>query len=151
MNLKQRGTYLLILQLESEQIGIEIGRRLLLDFRLGYYGYVGSALGAGGLASRLKRHAAVNKRHHWHIDYLLSYAVLKGALVKADMHRLECDWSIWMSRQVVESIARFGSSDCTCQSHLFYLGDEVAATRIVGLAEIGLNGLFIPVEQLGCA
>lgn len=148
VNLKQRGTYLLILTLKEPKVGLKIGRKLQIDFEAGYYGYVGSALGGGGLASRLRRHASANKQNHWHIDYLLASASLKGALVKADKRRFECDWSAWINQRAIKTIGRFGSSDCPCSSHLFYLGDLSRTESLIELAQIELEGLFLDVVQL---
>ena len=148
MDLKQPGTYLLILKIEKPLFDLKIGRKLRLDFKQGYYGYVGSALGGGGLNSRLKRHASKNKRTHWHIDYLLAEARLLGAVVKADNNHLECKWSAWLCRTAVESVSDFGASDCNCRSHLFYLGDQNALNQFIVQSEAQFAGQFVDVNRL---
>jgi len=57
---KGPGTYLLLLRLEEDR-EIEIGRLGSLFFPRGYYLYVGSAMGPGGLVARLARHSQRGK------------------------------------------------------------------------------------------
>jgi len=64
-----KGTYCLIIYLRKDTT-IEIGKRGSINFRRGYYIYVGSALNS--LESRLKRHLSHNKKLFWHVDYLLN-------------------------------------------------------------------------------
>jgi len=64
-----KGTYALILSCLAEQT-VQIGKLGPLSLHPGWYVYVGSAFGPGGLAARLARHRAVEKRLRWHIDYI---------------------------------------------------------------------------------
>jgi len=69
-------TYVLILRLKRNRkirIGRSKGSSPIL-FRAGYYAYVGSAFGPGGLKSRVKRHLRMDKKTVWHIDYLREVA-----------------------------------------------------------------------------
>jgi Uri superfamily endonuclease len=126
------GTYALLLKLD-EQERITIGKLGTFDFPAGYYLYVGSALGPGGLRARLARHRRGSKsprsnsgqggkKLHWHIDYLLQRAQLIEVWSIASEERLECQWSEVASRlsgaQV--PVRGFGSSDCRCPAHLFH-------------------------------
>src|SRR5208337_3227365 len=63
------GTYALLLSTASDA-EIRVGR--LGDMRLqsGFYVYVGSALGPGGVRARVNHHMRASPRHHWHIDYV---------------------------------------------------------------------------------
>jgi len=117
------GTYALLLELE-QPAGITIGRLGTSFFPAGYYVYVGSALGSGGLAARLARHGRQNKKLHWHIDYFLVHARIVGIDTDDSGQRLECAWARTMlSRPGAQVVApRFGASDCTCPSHLIYWG-----------------------------
>ena len=63
------GTYALILRSRSRQ-PVQIGRWGIVDLGPGYYVYVGSAHGPGGVKARIRRHYRKTKRTHWHIDYL---------------------------------------------------------------------------------
>ena len=49
------GTYALLLRLDKQE-RITVGKLGTFDFPVGYYLYVGSALGPGGLRARLARH-----------------------------------------------------------------------------------------------
>ncbi len=65
-----RGVYLLIIEIQKP-LTIVIGNtRYKLE--PGYYIYVGSAWGPGGLRSRIARHIRKDKKIHWHIDRITS-------------------------------------------------------------------------------
>ena len=53
---------------------LEIGRLGTYDLIPGFYAYVGSAFGPGGLRARLRHHLESVAEPHWHIDYLLAHA-----------------------------------------------------------------------------
>ena len=110
------GVYILIISLKKEHT-IKVGRRRTIPFASGYYFYVGSAL--GGLEARVTRHLAKEKRHHWHIDYLLDASKIIGFLAIPTTRRIECLVAKSLS-EGLEGINGFGSSDCNCRSHLFY-------------------------------
>ena len=63
------GTYALLISSATDQL-IRIGRLGTLRLKPGYYMYVGSALGSGGVRGRLAHHMRPAERPHWHIDYL---------------------------------------------------------------------------------
>lgn len=86
----------------------------------GFYVYVGSAFGPGGVQARVGRHFRKAKRHRWHIDYLRAAVEPVGAWCSFVPNRLEHDWATAFNR--VEDaccIPGFGCSDCSCGSHLF--------------------------------
>jgi Uri superfamily endonuclease len=119
------GTYALVLHLASTS-EIEVGKLGRSAYPAGFYIYVGSALGSGGLAGRLKHHrkstTSPGWRARWHIDYFRHYAKLVGIWYVQQAIRREHDWAI-TARQLSGasiSIPRFGSSDCSCPSHLFH-------------------------------
>jgi Uri superfamily endonuclease len=120
-----RGTYALLLKLERGA-EIAVGRLGVESFPAGYYVYVGSALGPGGLAARLARHRRSQKKLFWHIDYFLTRARIVDTLQDASGQRLECCWVCRLMRipgaQVV--VRGFGASDCRCSSHLIFVGGE---------------------------
>ncbi|MEM7530923.1 MAG: GIY-YIG nuclease family protein [Chloroflexota bacterium] len=143
----QPGTYILILALVNPIANLQIGRRLTVDFDAGFYAYVGSALGAGGLASRLRRHmksaTVMTTRKHWHIDYLLPHAQRTGALIRAEDTRLECAWASWVEDMAEECIIGFGASDCQCSGHLFYIGASLDEPQFIKQATDQLQTTFI--------
>ena len=127
------GTYILLLEL-SKPATIEVGRLGRLSFDKGIYAYVGSAFGPGGLAARLQRYTAGPRRTHWHIDYLLEHSEVRTTLVSTSQERLECVWAQWLRDRGLVLIPGFGSSDCRCQSHLFFVGDNARVEEIIQAA-----------------
>ena len=101
---------------------IRVGALGEIAFHKGWYIYVGSALGSGGLL-RLERHIALSrdndKRPKWHVDYLStdSRFSLRYTVHAVTEERLECRLAGTLAGA---SIPGFGCSDCTCPSHLFY-------------------------------
>jgi len=57
-----------------------------LDLLPGYYIYIGSAFGPGGVRARMLRHLRADKPKHWHIDYLreFCYSHLLHTFTKPD-------------------------------------------------------------------
>jgi Uri superfamily endonuclease len=122
-----KGTYALVLRLEHSE-EITVGKLGTFAFPTGYYLYVGSALGPGGLEARLARHRRRDKKLHWHIDYLLEHAQLVEVWSATSTDRLECLWA-QAARQLPGAeipVPGFGSSDCRCPSHLIYLARKPA-------------------------
>lgn len=119
-----KGNYLLILHLEQDLQHLPIGRLGCFDFASGYYLYVGSAFGSGGLAARIGYHQQPRKaRPHWHIDYLRPHTRLIEAWAVATPMRLECLWCAKLTAipDIQTSVRGFGASDTSCLTHLFYL------------------------------
>ena len=122
MSEPSRGTYALVLRLEGRE-QITVGKLGTFAFPTGYYLYLGSALGPGGLEARLARHRRRDKKLRWHIDYLLEHAQLVEVWSAASTDKLECLWA-QAARQLPDGaipVPGFGSSDCRCPSHLIYL------------------------------
>ncbi len=115
------GTYVLIMQL-AVPAEVEVGKLGTFHLPAGWYAYVGSALGRGGLAGRLGRHRRQHKRLYWHIDYLLSVSQIAEIWWTTSAERWECSWAETLSLVAVTTVPvpGFGSSDCSCPSHLFY-------------------------------
>jgi Uri superfamily endonuclease len=124
---KFSGTYALILSLPGTQF-IHVGKLGQFEFPAGYYVYVGSAFGAGGLAGRLNRHVRLvqdvggRKRLHWHIDYLRQHSELTGIWYAGHDSSHEHIWALLVSQLpgATVPVPRFGASDCRCLSHLFH-------------------------------
>ncbi|KUO39321.1 MAG: hypothetical protein AVW05_01665 [Hadesarchaea archaeon DG-33] len=111
-----RGTYVLLAHVPYD-IVLSVGELGNRSFNAGYYAYVGSAL--GGLEKRVERHMREEKKIHWHIDYLLSRARAVDVVVAQSEERKECAVAAELAKHL-SSIQGFGSSDCKCESHLFY-------------------------------
>lgn len=102
---------------------LTIGRLGSFSFCRGWYFYTGSAFGPGGLKARLRHHLKPLQRYHWHIDYLRSAAELRSVWYQPGVNN-EHLWSASLISSLPEArfpVARFGSSDCRCASHLVYL------------------------------
>jgi Uri superfamily endonuclease len=125
---KSPGTYALIIELPNAR-AIQIGRLGRFHFPAGAYHYVGSALGPGGLAGRLNRHlrsasaTVQDRKRHWHIDYLWPEASIEAILYTLQKESREHDWASIAGRLpgAAAPAARFGASDCRCESHLYHL------------------------------
>lgn len=119
-----QGSYILVLQLEQAVGDLQIGKLGQFTFPAGYYLYVGSAFGPGGLEARLRRHERREKaRPHWHIDYLRAHARLCEIWTVGGGVRLECRWCAALA--AIPALATpapgFGASDTGCRSHLFFM------------------------------
>ena len=140
------GTYLLLFRL-PRTTPVEVGRLGRLQLDAGTYGYVGSALGPGGLAARLNRHATSSARRHWHLDHVLPRARIVGVLVRAGRIRRECAWAAWARALAQAPVAGFGSSDCRCRSHLFHLGGSADLSGLAERARRDLAAEFVPRSE----
>lgn len=116
------GSYVLVLT-AAETATIRIGRLGDLAVIPGYYLYVGSALGTGGLAGRLRHHTGFVDRPHWHVDYLRTATELCAIGWLVAPARMEHTWALALAQTPGCSVPmpRFGASDCHCLAHLFYL------------------------------
>lgn len=113
---EDRGSYIVILYL-NEDVSLSVGKFGDVRFRKGYYLYVGSAM--NNLTKRIERHRRKRKRMFWHIDYLRERAEFCNALPIRATTSLECSIAEGLKGITDWSIPRFGSSDCSCETHLF--------------------------------
>jgi Uri superfamily endonuclease len=115
------GTYFLLLSSSTEAM-IRVGQLGSLRLQPGFYVYVGSALGPGGVRARLAHHLRLAEHPRWHIDYLRSHMTPKEVWFCYDRKSLEHGWAHCFAtmRGVSAPMAGFGSSDCDCKSHLFF-------------------------------
>jgi Uri superfamily endonuclease len=111
-----KGIYTLLIKV-PENIEIQIGKLGKINFKKGFYVYVGSALNR--LEKRIERHMRKEKKKRWHIDYLLDKAEIVKVIYAETDARVECRLAGKLN-QNLESIKKFGCSDCKCKSHLFY-------------------------------
>ena len=126
------GTYIVVLKSGCVRT-IRIGRLGQLKINKGYYAYVGSAMGPGGVVSRLKHHSKISKKPHWHLDYLRAETEFYEAYALYSPERKECEWATFLSKieAVNEPMKGFGSSDCRCYTHLFYFPSSVKMARAI--------------------
>jgi Uri superfamily endonuclease len=123
------GTYTLILSSTIEK-PINIGKLATLQLKHGYYVYIGSAFGPGGLKARIKHHLNPSSRPHWHIDYLRPTLNLREIWYTFDQTRREHQWAEIhaVTRNARMPLPGFGSSDCRCLSHLFFYKSKPSGT-----------------------
>lgn len=123
------GTYVLILFVARAK-SLTIGSLGKYPFPRGYYGYIGSAFGPGGLRARLAHHLKASSKPHWHIDYLRRQAEIIEIGFRSAPIKQEHAWARLCQSMPGVSIAapRFGASDCGCASHLFFFSSPVRAT-----------------------
>jgi Uri superfamily endonuclease len=105
-----KGSYILLLELTKSQ-NITVGRLGILLFLKGVYAYVGSAL--NGIEARVKRHLRRDKKHHWHVDYLLDRADIYEVILIPVEGKLECTLARALKERLTH-VRHFGSSDCRC-------------------------------------
>lgn len=115
------GTYALIFHCDAP-FRVRVGKLGFVEGPRGYWIYVGSAFGPGGLASRLAHHLKPSQRPHWHLDYLKTAFRPVDIWTTTDPVKRECIWARCFSALKGSTcpIAGFGASDCTCLSHLIH-------------------------------
>ena len=140
---REKGVYVLCLKLDKPFKGI-IGSLGLIEIPSGYYVYVGSAQGAGGLQARISRHLRKSKKKFWHIDYLLEKAkIVKIYYAITPSKKFE----YLLARKMISKgfkvlVEGFGSSEYKFKnySHLLYLGQNINSEPILSsFKELGLN------------
>ena len=130
--MSKSGTYIVVLRSDRPKT-VQIGKLARLDIKKGYYVYIGSALGPGGVLARLKHHSKVSARPHWHLDYLRAEIEFYEAYALHSPDRKECEWASIMENMegVCEPLKGFGSSDCRCNTHLFYFSSKVKTVQAI--------------------
>ncbi len=118
------GVYLCVLRLPADK-KIRVGALGAVNFKKGYYTYVGSA--AKNLNKRMKRHGKKDKKLFWNIDYLVEEAEFVRILPIRTRDDLECALARRMRGISEWSVKGFGASDCACSTHLFATKEDPAA------------------------
>ena len=118
---KGPGTYALILE-AGTGFKITVGKLGPLAGKPGYYVYVGSAFGPGGVNARLKHHRQIARKPHWHIDYLGLELSFNEVWYTHDDQKRECEWVSVLTgmKGALTPFPGFGASDCTCPTHLVF-------------------------------
>ncbi len=121
----------------SEDLKIRVGRLGEGSFKEGDYIYIGSAKGC--LEARLRRHLRKDKKIYWHIDYLLKNKKTKILQIWIIDKKMECQTAeVFCQDPTTEIIKKgFGSSDCKCLTHLFFIKNKKQIESI--LKEIGFS------------
>ncbi len=115
------GTYVLVLR-SDERKRIQIGKWGPLQINPGFYLYVGSAVGPGGVQARVSRHCRQEKARRWHIDFLREHTEVNSVWYAHGPGHLEHEWAKALEgAKGTVSVKGFGCSDCRCKSHLFFV------------------------------
>ena len=113
-----KGAYALLIQLDRD-VNVALRNRRPERLHPGWFVYLGSANGPGGLRARLRRHFSIEKKPHWHVDPLTMAAVELAAIPV--IGGSECALVAGLAKHPAFGVAieGFGSTDCrTCDSHL---------------------------------
>ncbi len=125
----EHGTYALVLHADAET-EVPVGKLGVFELKAGYYTYVGSAFGSGGVRARVGRHHRKQKPRRWHIDHLTACVRPVEVWYTHDRERREHTWARAMTRIADEpSVAGFGCSDCGCRTHIFYTASRPKLSR----------------------
>ena len=109
--------------LDEELAELAIGRLGVFSFRKGLYVYVGSA--RRNLRARIGRHLRPEKTRRWHFDYLRPHLRIIGVeTFPGDEGECRLFRKLMAERGGTVPVRGFGSSDCGCDAHLFYVPDE---------------------------
>ncbi len=128
----EAGVYALVMKLENERTIAFDRKGTRQKFAPGWYVYIGSARGPGGLRSRVNRHQnrrVDGKRMHWNVDYFREFAPIAEVWYGYTRRgRMEHDWaqSIGRMNRAGVPVAGFGANDCKqgCSAHFFYFSER---------------------------
>jgi len=120
-HINQPGTYALVYQCTTP-FRASVGKLRSMEGRAGYWIYVGSAFGPGGLKARLRHHLKPSPRRHWHLDYIKAALQPLEIWATADSEKREHAWVKIVSGLQGSTcpMVGFGATDCTCRSHLIF-------------------------------
>jgi Uri superfamily endonuclease len=133
-----KGTYALVFS--NRPCSLVVGSLGEIRFRRGFSIYIGSALGPGGLA-RVSRHLRLSREKdrapRWHVDYLLISPcfTLRHIVCGTGGEDLECALAAALGG---DNIPSFGSSDCSCGSHLLSRPEDPLDEVMRAMASLGL-------------
>ena len=123
------GTYALSYACKENR-SIRIGKLGMLKLRLGYYLYVGSAFGPGGIKARICHHLGESPSPHWHVDYLKPYCDPLELWVTYSNSKREQAWvrTVSKSKDAFIPLTGFGASDTSAVAHLFFFKAQPQAS-----------------------
>jgi Uri superfamily endonuclease len=137
-----KGSYFLVIRLKGDREIRTKGRTFRL--REGHYVYVGSAMNS--LEKRVARHFRKDKKHHWHIDFLLKEAELLRAYLIPSEERLEERLSQEVARRG-EPVPGFGAGDVSVNTNLYRFEGEPDETLTEILRGLGLDWKIVKSEE----
>ncbi|MCA1684684.1 MAG: GIY-YIG nuclease family protein, partial [Planctomycetia bacterium] len=109
------GTYAVVFRLGADAGDHTVGALGTFDFEAGFYCYIGSAFGPGGVRARTARHRAQNLvKKLWNIDHMKPPFEAVEVWWTNDPTRRECSWSAVLASTpgFCCPAPGFGSHDC---------------------------------------
>ncbi len=125
-DVKPTGSYLIILY-NNKQKKIKTGSLGVLKFQKGYYVYVGS--GMNNVFKRIARHRQKGTKKQWHIDYIKEEMKITADIPIVRNDNIECILPDMLISCEGIPVKNFGSSDCKCESHLYYFSSNPMETH----------------------
>ena len=101
----------------------------------GWYLYMGSAFGPGGLGAHLRRHLRTDKTRYWHIDTLVAHCALAEIWYRCSSRDLEPIWAqtLHSHQNTVIPLAGFDTSDCRGSSRRVWVYSGKKVNRVRGI------------------
>jgi len=125
----EKGVYALVMRLDHDRT-ITIGKLSTFDFDAGWYVYLGSAHGGGGVKARTDRHRRPDdqKKKKWNVDYFRPFAPISEIWFSHAQAIFEHEWARFVRRMsgAYIPVEKFGANDCDfgCGAHLFHFLDR---------------------------
>ena len=148
----EKGTYIIVTE-ARRAFTCQVGKLGKLAGRKGYYFYVGSALGSGGIKSRVNHHLQISTNPRWHFDYLRPFVTPLRIWYCSSLNRYEHQWAAVLAAlpNAVIPLTKFGATDCQCDAHLYYFkrAPDIQIFR-KALQNLSIHANYLrelPVEQ----
>jgi len=141
----RKGTYALVFACNQVR-PVLVGKLGTMALQTGYYIYIGSAFGPGGIRARMHHHLKVQTTVHWHVDYLKPHCSLREVWVDYSPRKTESHWAgkLVKCNKVTIPMTGFGASDAASVSHLFYSRTRPEPTLLpsdrLRIYRLGLKG-----------
>ncbi|WP_455365529.1 GIY-YIG nuclease family protein [Kaarinaea lacus] len=121
----KKGTYIVVAE-AKRTFTCQVGKLGGLAGKRGFYLYVGSALGSGGVNARVGHHLRIAEKPRWHFDYLRPAVIPRRIWYCRSLNRCEHQWASVLAELPGAEIPleKFGATDCQCQTHLYYFRKE---------------------------
>ena len=142
------------MRLDSAQ-RLQIGKLGAFRFEPGWYVYVGSAYGPGGIKKRVDRHLRLQsvdgKRLKWHIDFFREAVSIVEVWFTNSPSPREHEWArvIPKALEATVPVPRFGSSDCgtaiKCPAHLFRVPQRPDPTALRSAVKARGDGILVEI------
>jgi Uri superfamily endonuclease len=124
-----KGTYAVLFYCATKVVSLPRGCAGKYTLRPGWYVYIGSAFGPGGVCARVSRHLSKGAPVRWQIDRTKRYLTPHAVWFTVDAKKRECLWARSVLKMPKASyLSRVGSSDCDCPAH-FVVFDKCPTIR----------------------